>query len=688
MKLNIQAKLQLPILIMVVAVMAFSSWYTSSSMHDTLEGIYDRELNLLAESMLKTVNTTSGQITRNIIRLGEDPTAKQLLEHEQNSRRSPDVRSELQNKAFAMVKLALHHTIFEVVNVTRPDGLIVCGSAGITTDKTNIAKRRYFQMAMAGKTYIGEPVHSMSTGHEIVSVATPVKNAQGTIIGVVSADIDCRNIQNSTIEGIKIGRTGYGFVAGSETGLLISHPDYKQVQKFRLDSQEWGKEILRKRNGNIAYVNPETHHQQRTAFRIDETSGWISAVTVEEEEIQEASIKIRNVNFIVMVISVLLLCLLIFLLMRPILIALKKTVAYSLAVANGKLDEKLTFHRTDEIGTLAEAMHTMVTNLRGNIREAEKESERARAESVKAQLAVEKAESATKESEAKHASILKAAQCLEEVVQKISRASEELSIKISQVEQRASDQAARLNESTAAMEEMNSTVQDVSRNAGTASDASISTREKAAEGAKIVRKAVERIQLVQSDSLQLKQDMATLGQHAQSINQIMNVISDIADQTNLLALNAAIEAARAGEAGRGFAVVADEVRKLAEKSMASTTDVASAITAIQQSVDQSMKLVDVTVKNIEEATEQSESSGKALQAIVDMVVATSEQVKAIAAISEKQSASSEEISHSITDVSNLAGETVGAMSEATEAVSSLAEQTHVLSTLINDMKRS
>ena len=329
----------------------------------------------------------------------------------------------------------------------------------------------------------------------------------------------------------------------------------------------------------------------------------------------------------------------------------------------------------------------MVQALREHIENARRESERAAEESRNAREAMQRAEEAGEQARAKTEAMLTAADKLEEVAHIVSSASAELSAQIEQSERGASEQAARVAETATAMEEMNSTVLEVAKNAGTASDVSTQTRDKADGGADVVRRAVSAIQNVQQQSLALKEDMATLAGHAQSISQIMGVISDIADQTNLLALNAAIEAARAGEAGRGFAVVADEVRKLAEKTMASTTDVGNAIKAIQDSAEKSMTQVDHAVKTIEEATSLAAQSGDALSEIVNMVDNTADQVRAIATASEQQSASSEEINQSITQVNTIAGETARAMEEASRAVSDLSNQAQVLTGLIEDMKR-
>ena len=219
-------------------------------------------------------------------------------------------------------------------------------------------------------------------------------------------------------------------------------------------------------------------------------------------------------------------------------------------------------------------------------------------------------------------------------------------------------------------------------------DKATETKGKALTGAGIVEKAVQSIEEVHRMSIAVKEDMAQLNEHAQAITRIMNVISDIADQTNLLALNAAIEAARAGEAGRGFAVVADEVRKLAEKTMASTQDVGNAITAIQESTSKSMDAVDAAVDQIGQATELASDSGRALEDIVATVEATADQVNAIATASEEQSSASQEINQSLILVSDRAKETAIVMAEAAKAVEELAGQAQGLTRLIQELKQS
>ncbi|WP_082936499.1 methyl-accepting chemotaxis protein [Halodesulfovibrio spirochaetisodalis] len=237
-----------------------------------------------------------------------------------------------------------------------------------------------------------------------------------------------------------------------------------------------------------------------------------------------------------------------------------------------------------------------------------------------------------------------------------------------------------------AMEQMNASVLDVARSANDASTLAESTRGSATEGVTVVQQARSVITRVHEHATELKSDMHELGGHAESIGDIINVINDIADQTNLLALNAAIEAARAGEAGRGFAVVADEVRKLAEKTMQATTEVGRAVDAIQLSAEKSITSTESVSHAIDENTRLSADSAKMLDTIVEMANQTADRVHEIASAAEEQSAASDQISAAATQINGLAGENTAAMNESSIAVNEVARLASELMTLVTELR--
>ncbi|MDQ7832716.1 MAG: methyl-accepting chemotaxis protein [Desulfovibrionaceae bacterium] len=282
--------------------------------------------------------------------------------------------------------------------------------------------------------------------------------------------------------------------------------------------------------------------------------------------------------------------------------------------------------------------------------------------------------------------MLEAAGEADQVASGVADAARELSTRVEQAGRGSELQAVRLGETATAMEEMNATVLEVAKNASQAAESSDAARQKAKTGEGMVTNLVRGIDEVRAQSMDLRQNMNRLGEKAQGIGRIIGVISDIADQTNLLALNAAIEAARAGEAGRGFAVVADEVRKLAEKTMVATREVGEAIESVQAGARDNAARVDATVRAVERVTELAGQSGRALGEIVELVDAASDQVRSIATASEEQSAASEEINRAVDEINRVSAETAQGMNDSVRTVMSLAEQSDILTALIHSLR--
>ncbi|HTY35521.1 MAG TPA: methyl-accepting chemotaxis protein [Bacteroidota bacterium] len=315
-------------------------------------------------------------------------------------------------------------------------------------------------------------------------------------------------------------------------------------------------------------------------------------------------------------------------------------------IATGDLTVEVTEGSRDEIGQLSNAFRKMVTSLRDTIGR------------------VGEASSA------------------------VASASNQISSSTEEMAAGAQEQTSQAGEVASAVEEMTKTIVENSRNAGNTADTAKHARLAAEQGGKVVEETVAGMNRISDVVNQSAETVKALGKSSDQIGEIIGVIDDIADQTNLLALNAAIEAARAGEQGRGFAVVADEVRKLAERTTKATKEIASMIKKIQEETVGAVNAMEEGTKEVEKGRALADKAGQSLKEIVDVSQKVTDMVSQIAAASEQQSSASEQISKNVEAISTVTAQTANGTQQIASAAEDLNRLTDTLAHLISGFKLS
>lgn len=315
---------------------------------------------------------------------------------------------------------------------------------------------------------------------------------------------------------------------------------------------------------------------------------------------------------------------------QQIITPLRQTLSAAERIAQGDLSKDLVVTRRDEMGELQQRMQSMTLNLRqliGGISEG---------------------------------------------VTKIASAAAQLSLVTQQTAVGVNNQKEETDQVATAMNQMTATVMEVARNAEEASEAASQADQQAREGDAVVNDAIEQIERLASEVTNSTQAMSQLKSESDKIGGVLDVIKSVSQQTNLLALNAAIEAARAGEAGRGFAVVADEVRSLAQRTQQSTEEIEELIAALQSGTQQVVNALDASKSLTDSSVELSRRAGSALEHITRTVSTIQNMNQQIATAGEEQSTVAEQINRSILNVRDISDQTAAASEQTAASSAELA----------------
>ncbi len=449
---------------------------------------------------------------------------------------------------------------------------------------------------------------------------------------------------------IKLGETGYIYVMNSE-GTLIVHPSKKGKNVF---SYDFAKEIVQKAHalnenevGVVRYdwVNKEAGESEArekiAVFTYFKPLDYIVvAGSYTGEFTDEAVSSNLRTLVIVSVTSIVIAVIFVALFSKRFSTPITELNAVAISMAEGDLTKQVNVTLNDEIGELGMAFNKMIKDLRETI------------------MRVGEASAA------------------------VASATTQISSSTEEMAAGSQEQSSQASEVASAVEEMTKTIIENSRNASDAADTAKHAKQAAEAGGQVVRDTVEGMKRIADVVNKSAETVRALGNSSDQIGEIIEVIDDIADQTNLLALNAAIEAARAGEQGRGFAVVADEVRKLAERTTKATKEIATMIKQIQADTKGAVVSMEEGTKEVASGIDLADKAGKSLHQLETISQEVTDKVTQIAAASEQQSTASEQISKNVEGISTVTQETASATQQIARTAEDLNRLTENLQQLI------
>jgi len=461
----------------------------------------------------------------------------------------------------------------------------------------------------------------------MVTSTAPFYDQQNKFMGVTTADINLSSLQKM-VSDIKIGEKGRATLLTKE-GLYMTNTDASKIMKTKITEDKnvslaaLGKDILSGNTGEASFS--DSNGKNRIYYEKVPETGWIITLTISEKELfAPLNVLLQKMLTLVVIVSIIMIILVVFF-SKYITDKLKTVNVLSEAIAKGDLTQNLDIKSVDEIGQMSGSLNQMVTNLRDIVQDV----------SSTLESVVATSEELTASSEQTQA------------------AAEQIAVSIQAVAIGTDNQVILTDETTKVVGEIFRGMENIAGSVQNVSQASIEAYKRAQSGDLVVSEAIVHMNKINDKVVKSSNIVNLLGKKSSQVGNIVTLITQIAEQTNLLALNAAIEAARAGEQGRGFAVVADEVRKLAEQSGNSAGQINELINEIQTEMMSAVKSMNDGTDAVNEGIILVKNAGNSFHEILSDVDGVSKQMQDVSAVVQQIYAASQMMVQSVEKIAEI-----------------------------------
>ncbi|MGE7667562.1 methyl-accepting chemotaxis protein [Ureibacillus composti] len=497
----------------------------------------------------------------------------------------------------------------------------------------NITERPWYQEAMAqkGQAVISDPYVSAISNNVVVTISQSTSDGSG----VVGINLKLNHLKQLA-EQINIGEEGYAVLL-DKNGEYIIHPEEEPGTPL---GEPFYTEFYNNQSGMVEY---DYHGDGKiVGFTTNELTGWKIGGNMYTQEIDDAASPILNATLIVIIISLVIGIVLIYIIIRSILTPINDLKEKAIRISDGDLTQSINVKTTDEIGQLAQAFVAMQKSLKSLIQKIEQNAEQVAA----------------------------SAEQLSASSQETTAATEQVSASIQQVSVSVEKQKESVDASVNALSEVSGGAVHIAEFSSKVSELTNEATRQAHDGGQSVEKIVNQMKSIHESVLESHQTIQSLNERSKQVNSILNIITGIAQQTNLLSLNASIEAARAGENGKGFAVVANEVKQLAEQSHESAKNIHEIITAIQHDTENTVTIMAQISKQVENGVDVSDEALTKFSGIIQSMELVTPQMEEVSATAQQVSASIQETTSNANEIALLAQSNAA----SSEEVAASAEQ--------------